>query len=160
MVIRKLLKKLNTNIHNLYLVFPNNEGLISYYGLLYADDFMDETNLNKIYIVTKDIIIKESADKLIKGDHEVLFFSDLQMYRFLKSISLHSNLMGESIYKNIYFISTLYPYGEGFKVLLDGKFFNESYLVWNRILHNKDFYYAQPLKPVDENDKTKILFLA
>lgn len=139
--IKKKIVKRSEN--NLYLVFPEFNGILSFYGILYAESYMREIGAERVVLVTADKLIKDSAEKMLKGKYRIFLLNSKKMSRLLTNLALHSDLMGHSIVKNLFYISVTYPYGKGFKVLSDGKIFDEKYIVWNRIFHRENIYYAE-----------------
>ena len=141
---RRVFTKENKNA--LILIFPEEEREISYYGLLLADSYASEIKKNKIIIITSCVIIEKAAELLVKSEKEIIRLSSSEMSALNRNLSLSIDLMGDSIYENLVYISLKYPHGRSFGLLKEAGVFTDRYLVWNRIYHNKTQYYAEAAK--------------
>lgn len=128
--------------NNLYLIFPSNSE-IAYYGILYAEKYAKEIKAERIIIVTENDTISDNSDRMISLPKRIYKVSTKKMEGFLMAMSMHSDLMGTSIYNNVFYVSDDYPYGGTLKTMMLGEFFEKEYIIWNRIYHRDSFYYAE-----------------
>ena len=140
---KRIIKKKENNI---YLIFPRYNGVLSFYGILYANCYLHETSADRVVIVTTDMRIKDSAEKMLACKHRIFLLKENEMDNLISNLAFHSDLMGHSTVKNLFYISDTYPYGLSIKTLYDGGIFAPEYIVWNRIFHKNCIYYAE--KPI------------
>ena len=145
------------------ILFPDGNCSLSYYGLLYADLFAKKNSRKQLVIVTNDDTVEKAAEILVRTEKMVICLSEKEMAALNRHLSLCIDLMGESVYRDLIYISEKYPHGHAFEVLRSGHFFSEKYLVWNRIYHRKSFYYAVEPEAVpteyNGNDEKLIQFM-
>lgn len=137
--VNKIIKRKD---NNLYLIFPSNSE-IAYYGILYAEKYAKEIKAERIIIVTENDTISDNSDRMINMPKKIFKLSTKKMEDFLMAMSMHSDLMGTSIYNNVFYVSDDYPHGGALKTVLSGDFFEKEYIVWNRIYHRDSFYYTE-----------------
>ena len=137
---RKIIKRKESS---LYLIFPENSGELAYYGLLYADEYMNEIYAKKIVVVTEDAVIKNAAEFMIRSEKKIVLLEKTDMENLLFRLSYSVDMMGESVVKNLIYISDKYPYGSGLSLLYKKNIFEQSYFVWNRIYHKSNVYIAK-----------------
>ena len=140
-IIRKKIMKENKK--NIYLIFPEEDKRLSYYGLLYADDYRHEKDAKKVIIITTSMDTAEKAEKLVKSRKKIITLKQKDMNNLLYNLSFRNDLMGESNQKELIYISALYPYGEGGRLLYEDEVFDIRHFVWNRLYHRETFYYAE-----------------
>lgn len=134
---------LGKSSNSLILIFPDYSEDISFYGLYYADKFKEEIGADSIIVAASDERIEKMADEIIHSSKVIVQLSSRKMQNLLRTLSLHVDTMGNSVEKNLYYISDSYPYGMCFKTLIDKDIFDAQYFVWNRIYHRDAFYYAE-----------------
>ena len=130
----------------LILLFPDGNTAISYFGLLYADEYAEKVNQNNILIISDSEVIERASKLLVKTPASAVTLSHKEMAAVLRYLSLCIDLMGFSVYDNVIHISERYPYGNSFALMNRSGIFPEDYLVWNRIYNRKSFYYAEEPK--------------
>ena len=79
----------------------------------------------------------------MKSEKEIIRINQTEMSALNRNLSLSIDLMGDSVYENLVYISLKYPHGRSFGLLKEAGVFTDRYLVWNRIYHNKSQYYAE-----------------
>ena len=128
----------------LYLLFPEAEKKLCYYGLLYADQYAEEIGAEEIVIITASQAVQRLAERKVTSALRVILLGRRQMSSLMLNLSYHRDLMGDSIYERLICISDKYPLGKGQQLIRESGMFDDSYFVWNRIYHRKDFYSADP----------------
>lgn len=135
---------------SLILIFPDGNTAVSYFGLLYADEYAENAGKKNIIIVSDSRVIEKASALLVKTPCTAVTLSESHMSAVLRYLSLCIDLMGFCVYDNVMHISESYPYGSSFKLMRASRIFPEDYFVWNRIYNRSSFYYAHKprTKPV------------
>ena len=139
-IIRK--KLIDTKGDALCLIFSEYIRGLSDYGIRFADRYAEEIKSGKIIVITGSRHVRNEADRVLKTKKRLYLLRQKDMKALLLNLSYHVDLMGDSIYDSLYFVSDQYPAGVGQKLIRDAGVFDDDYIVWNRIYHKKAFYSA------------------
>lgn len=127
----------------LIIVLPDGCTAFSYYGLLYADEYARETNKQKIIVICDNSTVQNASKILIKSKLESCLLTKKEMSKLWSYLALCINLSySRIIYSNLAIISEYYPDMGAYSYLNKGKYFEVSYIVWNRLYHYNTTYLA------------------
>ncbi len=126
------------------------------YALLYADRLLEEMEMSEVRLVVKKKLPTSALDISIKNQKKQIVLKENEMNNLLRFFSLKCNVMGESIFQNVKFISLDYPNHIGARVLADNNIFSIKYLVWHRILH-KHHVYAKAVEEIEDINNDLII---
>ncbi len=126
------------------------------HALLYTDRLLDEMEMSEVHFVVKKEIPTEALDIAITNKRKQIVLKEKDMNHLLRFFSLKCNVMGESIFQNVKFISLDYPNRVGVRSFADNHIFSTKYLVWHRILH-KHHVYAKAVEDIEDINKDAMI---
>lgn len=128
------------NKNNLYIFVPKWEKELLIYALKFSDALLKECKKKEvIYIVSEDVDnhMKEAG---IDCKYKMITLSRKKANCLFRFFSLKINVMGESIFENVRFVSYDFPDVGAVRVLSENQIITLEYLVWNRMFHKQHEY--------------------
>lgn len=141
---------------SVFLIIPECPKEYLAYALLYTDRLLDEMELSEVKLVVKKEISAKALDISIKNNKKQIVLKENEMNNLLRFFSLKCNVMGESVFQNVKFVSLDYPNQIGVRAFAENDVFSTKYLVWHRILH-KHHVYAKAIEEIEDTNDPMIL---
>ena len=139
-----------------FLIVPDCPKEYLAHALLYTDRLLDEMEASEVCLVVKKEIPIKALDISITNQKKQIVLRENQMNNLLRFFALKCNVMGESVFQNVKFVSLDYPNQIGVRTFAEHHIFTTKYLVWHRILH-KHHVYAKAVEEIEDITKDTMI---